>query len=65
MPSIKDLVLWLARQMKENNISVSATYGSRDFGIGSQNFKCRFHFLFVVSFAVDKLTPRGKWLDEI
>ena len=30
----------------------------------SQNFKRRFHFLFLVSVAVDKLTARWNWVDE-
>ena len=30
----------------------------------SQNFKRRFHLLFLVSVAVDKLTARGNWVDE-
>ena len=30
----------------------------------SQNFKRRFHFLFLVSIAVGKLTARWNWVDE-
>ena len=43
---------------------VSATYRSSDFGIGFAKFKRRFHFSFLVSAAVDKLTARWNWVDE-
>ena len=35
-----------------------------DFGIDFAKFKSRFHFLFLVSGAVDKLTARWNWVDK-
>ena len=35
-----------------------------DFRIDFAKFKSRFHFLFLVSGAVDKLTARWNWVDK-
>ena len=50
--------------IKANQLLPLQLTGLETLESASQNFKLRFHFLFLVSVAVDKLTARGNWVDE-